>query len=452
MVRRLLAVATLASLPCGAVLLGLAVLGRLELPAALAAWVGAVTLAIAASRPLVGNLARLSRWLEGGEPDPPALAPAPLRAELGDLARRIGRAAATREDEIDGIRAEFQRLVDALPDVLFILGRDTRIMRANRAARDAFGDGAVGRELALVLRHPALLDAVAAALRGGLAEDVDIQAVGVSERSYAAHVEALPVASARGPALLLVLADRTAAHRVERMRVDFVANASHEIRSPLAAIVGFIETLRGPARGDPEAHERFLGIMADQAARMTQLVQDLLSLSRIEMNEHTQPAGRVDLVKLAGRVRGALAWEAEAKSMTITVAAATEVPDVRGDESELEQVCHNLIGNSVKYADPGTAIEVVIGRVARPPLEVRWTEGEAIALTVRDHGPGIGREHVARLTERFYRVDPARSRQLGGTGLGLAIVKHIVNRHRGALAIESTLGEGSVFTVYLPVT
>jgi two-component system phosphate regulon sensor histidine kinase PhoR len=447
---RPIALALLAGLPAGLVLAGLVALGRLGVAEALLAFAIACAVGLVLAHRHAANIGLLGRWVAEGDRSPPAFASEPFRPALAELARRVGDAVGRSESERDALKADAQRLLDALPDTLLFLGRDGRILRANRAARTTFGEGILGRELATVLRQPALLDAVAAALAAGTRSDVALHEAGTPERHFAGHVEPLPVAAAGGPALLVVLADRTAAHRAERMRVDFVANASHEIRSPLATLVGFIETLRGPAREDADARERFLGIMADQAGRMTRLVQDLLSLSRIEMNEHTAPAGRVDLAGVAERVVAALAWEAGQRGMTLAVEAEPGLPWVRGDEAELEQVCHNLIGNAIKYGAPGTPVAVSIARASRPPPEVRWTGGEAVALAVRDRGPGIPREHIPRLTERFYRVDPARSRQLGGTGLGLAIVKHIVNRHRGALAIESTLGEGSTFTVYLP--
>ncbi len=447
---RLLTLALMASLPAGLALAGLVALGALGAGAGLAAWAVALLATAALVHPVLDDLARMARWQDGA-PDLPEPAPSLFRRELRDLIGRMRRSADTHTALRDEARAEFQRLLDALPDALFILARDSRVVRANRAARAVFGEHVVGRELALALRQPELLDAVAKALDGDATESFAVRHVGATEQVFAAHVEPLPVAAGGGPALLLVLADRTAAFKAEQTRVDFVANASHEIRSPLATIVGFIETLRGPAKDDDAARERFLGIMAEQAARMTQLVQDLLSLSRIELNEHTAPSGQVDLAATVERVRRSLAWDAGRKAMTITLTAEADLPAVRGDGDELEQVCHNLIGNSIKYGDGGSTIAVTLSRVDRPPPGARWSEGEAVTLAVRDRSPGIAREHVPRLTERFYRVDPARSRQLGGTGLGLAIVKHIVSRHRGALTIESTPGEGSVFTVYLPV-
>jgi len=251
--------------------------------------------------------------------------------------------------------------------------------------------------------------------------------------------------TADGAAVVLTLTDITASKRSERMRQDFVANASHELRTPLATLVGFIETLRGPAREDAAAQDRFLSIMAEQATRMARLVDDLLSLSRIELNEHLPPKERVDLRRVLAAVADGLEQRAEKRQMRIALSLPEALPEVMGDPDELAQVFQNLLDNAIKYGRPGTEVEV--GADASP----RRLGVAGVQVTVRDHGDGILKEHIPRLTERFYRVDPARSRELGGTGLGLAIVKHIVNHHRGVLDITSDMGQGSAFTVHLRV-
>jgi len=244
---------------------------------------------------------------------------------------------------------------------------------------------------------------------------------------------------------VLTLHDLTALKRSERMRADFVANASHELRTPLATLIGFIETLRGPAREDDAARERFLSIMGEQAGRMTRLVDDLLSLSRIELNEHLPPKDSVDVGRVLHAVADSLEQRAARRNVRIEVKIAEPLAPVTGDAEELTQVFQNLIDNAIKYGRSGSAVEV-----EAQAAQKRVGGVAAVQVAVRDHGEGILKEHLPRLTERFYRVDPARSRELGGTGLGLAIVKHIVSHHRGILEIHSDLGEGSVFTVYLP--
>ncbi|MFA5120445.1 sensor histidine kinase, partial [Zavarzinia sp.] len=229
-------------------------------------------------------------------------------------------------------------------------------------------------------------------------------------------------------------------------------NASHEIRTPLAALAGYIETLQGPARDDTTARERFLKTMAAQVERMARLVSDLLSLSRIELTEHTPPADPVELGPIVRRVVTGLDFRAKAKQATVELALPADLPAVLGDEGELEQVFTNLIDNAIKYGRQGGKVRVEARVLDRVPARAGWPgNATPVAVAITDEGPGISREHLPRLTERFYRVDTARSRDMGGTGLGLAIVKHIVNRHRGAMTIDSTVGKGTTFTVYLPM-
>jgi len=238
---------------------------------------------------------------------------------------------------------------------------------------------------------------------------------------------------------------------MEQMRADFVANASHELRTPLAAVMGFIETLQGPARDDEDARERFLAIMYDQASRMSRLVADLLNLSRIEMNEHTRPVQRTEVEAILKRVAAGLEPQSHQRKMPLELTVQDDLPDVMGQEDELTQVFQNLLENALKYGREGTSVNITADVTDQLPPPLAGRVAKAIRVVVRDHGDGIEREHIPRLTERFFRVDTARSRSLGGTGLGLAIVKHVINRHRGALTIESTIGQGSSFTVYLPV-
>ncbi len=248
---------------------------------------------------------------------------------------------------------------------------------------------------------------------------------------------------ARPDYILIVLRDLTEERRLERLRADFVANASHELRTPLASVLGFIETIQGPARNDPAARERFLDIMLTQARRMSRLIDDLLSLSRVELNEHVRPTDTVDLVALIAQLRDTLGPGAAEQGVTIEVNAGEPALNVLGDQDELFRLFENLVQNAVKYGATGKRVEVTLeseGRDGRPT--------EAV-VTVRDFGPGIPAEHLPRLTERFYRVDVASSRDKGGTGLGLALVKHIVNRHRGKLVIASPPGQGAAFTVRL---
>jgi two-component system phosphate regulon sensor histidine kinase PhoR len=266
----------------------------------------------------------------------------------------------------------------------------------------------------------------------------DFQAVNLMSASAASPRTA--------PALVLVFRDLTEAKRLEAMRVDFVANASHELRTPLASLLGFIETLQGPARNDQQAQNRFLGIMRQQGRRMARLIDDLLSLSRVEMSEHKRPVDAVDLGLVIRQVADTLRPVAEERKVVMGLNLPEKPILVAGDREELMRVAENLIENAIKYGQTGQRVE--LGLTNEPFGPGRCGEAH---FTVRDFGPGIASEHLPRLTERFYRVDASASRETGGTGLGLAIVKHIVNRHRGRLTIESEPGSGSLFHVFLPL-
>jgi two-component system phosphate regulon sensor histidine kinase PhoR len=382
------------------------------------------------------------------------LAGLPQRARgffADDDARALDRIADQRTEAEARAAAQIaaaEAVIDAIPDPLLVVERARVVVQANAAARALFGP-AEGRELAAVLRDPGLIEAVETIGPDGPPQAVEFMLAGAVERIFGGYVANLPPAADGTLRVLVVLTDRTAIKRADRVRADFVANVSHEMRTPLASLSGFIETLRGAARDDVEARDRFLAIMNEQANRMGRLVADLLSLTRIEQDEHTLPAERVAVGKILRGVADALLPTARAKGMTIAVDSMAGLPPVIGDGDQLTQVFQNLVENAIKYGRPDTAVAVTTRLANRPPGHARLP-ASVIAIAVADQGEGIAREHLPRLTERFYRVDTGRSRALGGTGLGLAIVKHIVNRHRGALTIDSELGKGSTFTVYLP--
>jgi len=294
-----------------------------------------------------------------------------------------------------------------------------------------------------------VLRAADAVLRGEAARIVDFTITVPVERQLRARFARIDRPSLDGAVVVLSLHDITQLKRAEQMRADFIANASHELRTPLTTLTGFIETLRGPAREDVEARERFLAIMHEQAARMIRLVEDLLSLSRIELNEHVLPQGGVALGPLLRHLADTLELRAGERGMCIRLDLPSDLPEVPGDRDELAQVFQNLVENAIKYGRAGSEITVAATTGVQPSLSGDAGESPLVSVAVRDCGQGIAREHLPRLTERFYRVDTARSREMGGTGLGLAIVKHILNRHRGFLDVESTPGTGSVFTVFL---
>jgi two-component system phosphate regulon sensor histidine kinase PhoR len=344
-------------------------------------------------------------------------------------------------EELERRLAAAYALLANVPDPVVLVGPGGLVRDANTAAHALFPTLRLGHPLSYGLRAPDILDAVAAVPPGATVK-VEYRTRVPTERTFDAQITALPPAGegeADGSGVMLFFRELTEARRLERMRVDFVANVSHELRTPLASLVGFIETLLGPARDDAAARNRFLEIMRGQAWRMTRLIDDLLSLSRIELREHVAPSSPVDLHSVAAQIIDTLSTVTRERGVTIGLVAPEQPAMVLGDEDELSRVVENLVENAVKYGESGGCVDVTI--------ECRYRE---IELAVRDYGPGIAREHLPRLTERFYRVDAAESREKGGTGLGLAIVKHIVNRHRGRLTIESEPGKGALFRVIFP--
>jgi two-component system phosphate regulon sensor histidine kinase PhoR len=303
-------------------------------------------------------------------------------------------------------------------------------------------------------RRPALADALDAALAGDGPRQVDIALPVPVARELLVHAIPMEPPLSDGGRVVLLLSDRTRERAVERMRADFVANASHELRTPLASLIGFIETLRGPAQDDAEARTRFLGIMAEQSERMRRLIDDLLGLSRIEITEHQPPTGEVDLAELAAAEAEAMAPILAQRRARLETALEPGCIAAPADAGQLGQVVRNLLENAARYGRDRGTIRLSVaafrpgehGQGPPPP----WPARPGVLLCVADDGPGIARQHLPRLTERFYRVDRGRSRNAGGTGLGLAIVKHVVNRHRGHLSIESEEGVGATFRVWLP--
>jgi two-component system phosphate regulon sensor histidine kinase PhoR len=374
---------------------------------------------------------------------------APVAREIWLAIVRLGRLWRERTRIADEKLAAAEAVIAAVPDPLILLDERRRIVRANAQAVAFIGMTPEPRDLAAGLRNPAVLAAADAVLRGERARVIDFSLTVPVDRQLRARFARIDHPSLDGAVAVLSLHDITELKRAEQMRADFIANASHELRTPLATLIGFIETLRGPARDDAEARERFLAIMHGQASRMARLVEDLMSLSRIELNEHMMPRDRVALGPLLRQIAETLELHAGERDMRIRLAEPPDLPDVLGDRDELAQVFQNLIDNAIKYGRAGSEIAIRAETGLRPTWGSSGSENPMVCIAVSDQGEGIPREHLPRLTERFYRVDTARSREMGGTGLGLAIVKHILNHHRGFLEVESTPGVGSVFTVFL---
>ncbi len=387
--------------------------------------------------PLFGGLVAGALGLALGAPWPAALPTALLGAAAAWLLDREppgAPAIPTPDQSVDRFvtaRALIAALMDAINDPLFLVEAQKVIM-ANAAAQDLLGAHIVGQDARLAIRHPAATNRMAGNL------DPDAAPVRLSDLGAPGRQWDLVVHAFGADRRLVRLIDRSETHAAEKMRVDFVANASHELRTPLATLLGFIETLEGDAGNDASIRARFLGIMGGEARRMAQLVDDLISLSRIEAEKHTLPDARVALAPLVAEVVA----EATTREGDRRVTIDQQAPDaaVVGDRAQLSQLLHNLVSNALKYGRPDTPVRVMVDQ----------PDGAHVRVEVADEGEGIAPEHLPRLTERFYRVDTGRSRSAGGTGLGLAIVKHIVERHGGQFAIRSEVGVGTTVSVSLP--
>ncbi len=398
----------------------------------------AVVLLWARDLELLTEAVRRVAYDEAAAEIPVTLLTETLAREIARLSRRLTARAALQAQH----RLADTLILERLPDPVLVLARDRTVRRTNAAARAAFGD-----DMAALLRHPGVRGAIDRALATGLPQTAEIGLPATVTRDLYATVVPMEPPLADGGEALIVLSDRTRERVIERMRADFVANVSHELRTPLASLIGFTETLRGPAADDRPAQQRFLGIMAEQGARMNRLIDDLLSLSRIELTEHQPPSGVLDLKQLLPRLVAGFEPRLADRKMALAMRIDEDVPTVSGDADQMAQVLQNLLDNALKYGREGGTLTV---EVARAAPGAKWPNRPGIVIAVTDDGAGIPKQDLPRLTERFYRVDRGRSRAVGGTGLGLAIVKHIVNRHRGQLLIESEEGKGTTVGVWLP--
>lgn len=408
----------------------------------------------------------------------PAVLAALVAGGLGiALARRAPGPLAPAAESAPAAAADplpYAAIVEALEDPVMVITAGApgetaghRLAFANAAARALFRIQSRGGRLITAIRNPRVIELVDEALVGRIAGHGVFEAGGALDRVWTASAQPLTDRTDATPLALLVLRDQTDLRRAERMRADFLANASHELRTPLASLTGFIETLRGPARDDAIARDKFLGIMQTQAERMARLIDDLMSLSRIELNEHIAPQGRVDLALAVTDVADALTPVTRDKGVRIDCSApAAGAATIEGDRDQIIQVIQNLIDNAVKYSARDDVIRVEVSApLPGGPPPVRDPEAAGLALLAPDHrpgelyallrvsdsGPGMPRDALPRLTERFYRVEGQKSGDRSGTGLGLAIVKHIVNRHRGGISVESAEGRGATFSVWLPL-
>ncbi|MGE5503134.1 MAG: ATP-binding protein, partial [Actinomycetota bacterium] len=391
--------------------------------------IGLIAFAITAAAAVIGLVAW--RWLG----DARALAEFIGRLGAGTMpmmppvsteaARAAARALSRLNDAMNAqarnhaaLVASYEAMLESVPDPLLMLDERHHVVGTNLAARRLLERVPADLDIPALLRTPAVAEMIDRALAGDIVDAVESSMSQPVPRTLLVRSRRLPVEGINGARLALAVHDITALRQGEKMRAEFVANASHELRTPLASLLGCIETLSGAARDDAEARDRFLPLMHQVASRMATLVNDLLVLSRIEYEEHSRPTDAVDALAVASAVVAELQPQAQARGVDLRIAAENDLPAVLGQRDQVAQLVQNLVDNAIKYG--GQAVEVSLGR----------TNGH-VAVRVSDHGEGIAAEHIPRLTERFFRCDAGRSREMGGTGLGLAIVKHIVNRHRG---------------------
>lgn len=383
------------------------------------------------------DLERLRRVVTGEPTEPPRL------PEIERVGTFLGQAVFKRQERLAQLESQLaaeRAIIEHLPEPLLLVTADGVVQRTNEAAQRSLAE-----DTAAVLRHPLLRGAVDRALATQTPQAADLLFAAPVTREIHAMVTPLDAGLFEERHVSVLLVDHTRERAVERMRADFVANASHELRTPLASLIGFVETLQGPAKDDAPARERFLEIMAQQAARMNRLIDDLLSLSRIELSEHQPPQGKIQFNELIERTLAAFEPRIVARGVRLDL-RLEDLPPVPGDMDQMAQVLSNLFDNALKYGRENGCITLTVEAVAGMP----WPSRPGVVMAVADDGAGIPKTHLPRLTERFYRVDKGRSRAVGGTGLGLAIVKHIVNRHRGQLIITSEEGQGTRFSVWLP--
>jgi len=338
------------------------------------------------------------------------------------------------------------RMLNGFLDPVILVDQEQTIVGYNKASADLFRAELSDLKLKEVIPKSQIEDVVANTLDGNPGSNGEVFLPYPVARQFEFNVWRLPDLKSPAPAwAMVVLRDITAAAKAAEMRADFVANVSHELRSPLSALLGFIETLRGPARDDVEATNRFLAIMETEAQRMARLINDLLALSKLETEEHIQPEGIIDLKPVLGQVKDILSFPAEKRGMRIFFDVRVDTAYVQGDADELTQVFQNLLSNAISYGYKNTTVRIVLKR----GVKILSSKQTSTSVAIVNQGDSISDEEIPRLTERFYRVDKGRSRSEGGTGLGLAIVKHLISRHRGHLNIKSENGE-STFTVLFP--
>ncbi|HWL69858.1 MAG TPA: ATP-binding protein [Geminicoccus sp.] len=402
----------------------------------------------------IRELGPLLAWVErvrDGQSAPGAVPDSFLYGRLPPALLAVERETQALRQQIASSDELLRAIVDAVPDPMLVVSARGHVRLANPAAEQHFAQKLPGQPLGRFLRDPGILAAIDSAILGDVSSMVTFSPLLERMRRYTCRVQPVKIAGGE-PAAVLCLRETSEQLAIERMRSDFIANASHELRTPLTALLGFVETLKGPAKDDPAAQAMFLDIMAAEAGRMTRLIDDLLSLSRLEAESSRPPTDEVELNELIVAAVNGLEPQLQKNGTAVEIVIEDGLPPVCGDYDQLQQLVTNLVDNASKYGRPGTPVRVELRRLDPAGPEAGPLAGRpAVQLAVVDQGEGIAPEHLPRLTERFYRADKGRSRRAGGTGLGLAICKHIVRRHGGHLSVASRLGEGSRFSVFLPL-
>lgn len=431
--------------------------GQITLQEALIGTGFSITLAVLFVTPYLSDLKTLTYYVEQLALDRKAKAPElSFLSNVGMLSkalRKLNHSWQERKDQLEAYASENKVIIDTLQDPILLIDKEMRVLRVNNAALKLLGSSIARSTIPEVIDSKELVEDISTVLSGTEHLTMEIKLDQESDQYYRANIEKFPIVSSEGIAAIIVLQNITESKRNETMFADFVANASHEIRTPLTSIVGFIETLQTSAKDDKKARESFLGIMAEQADRMTKLVSDLLSLSKIEQQANKAPRKKIQIKNVITSAEKQVLWAAEEKKISMKTRMPKNIPLIYGDSAELIQVICNILNNAIKYSPEKSTITTEVKVTSEFPKATRALKKakKVVSIAIGDQGEGIPRKHLDRLTERFYRVDTARSRKEGGNGLGLAIVKHILKRHRGTLTIDSTIGKGSTFTIILPI-
>lgn len=411
------------------------------------------------AKPYLADLSSLTNYVEqlalDRKPSAPLLSFLSNVEELSQAVKNLHTSWGDRKIKLEAAIAESAILFDTLPDILLMVNSKMQVVRANKAALSQFGADIIGHTLEKHMPDPFMIDSIKSVMNLGESQSHEMTLIRHDiDYDYKVILTKFPVHSPGDIAVVIVMHDITDVKRIKQMTKDFVANASHEIRTPLTSLVGFIETLRTIGKNDPEAQEKFLAIMAEQADHMTNLVNDLLSLSKIEVKENSPLSEEVSIHEVLDSAIGHFAVTSAQKNMTFEVHKQEELPNVLGDTRELVQVLSNLISNALRYGKEGSTITITAVKADfyNEELQSNTLGTPVVYVSVFNEGEGLAPENISRITERFYRVDKVRTRKLGGSGLGLAIVKHILNRHRSDLLVQSDgLGKGCTFTVCLPI-